>query len=377
MKKKKKTLPLLCCIIAFSMLYTGCGSQDKVSDTTTSDTQMDTPDSSQSETMPSEDEQSADSIVEESQETSAGGLIIPDYDYDEYIVADDGTPVLGYNIPIGWKKDPESTAKVAKFFKQIIVEENLSLAYSSAAYSWLSLINEGKDDFVSIEHPSVESPIGIFRIFTLNFVDAMDIQCAILSISEEEGVFVQFSYNENRPNFYQDSMELLLDDLFGEKKSPIEIPDNYEYYLQSSTGENILGVNLFDDVLYDSSLSNETYIDLYSHEHSINIFEYDAVAPLYIGSTNVLTSGYMEDIGEPTTIMYFTEKGSCNTVYGTAKLYDCKTEAYVSLDDDTIWTSYSEVALLRLNGTYIYISYSNIESDSTTNNIETILSKLF
>lgn len=382
MIKNKDRLTLLGSFLLLSFLCVGCNSQNTHSGTITS--QTDTTTSSQveanSDTESTEDILQAETIPEETPEKE-NGLLIPDYAYDEYLTvsAEDDTPILGYNIPIGFTKNADSKAKSAKLTKSGITEQSISIMYNNMTQYVLQKVEENNtEDCLISEQTPIETPVGTFRIFTFDNLDNTDRQYAILPVTEEEGVTIEIYYYEKGiPHFYQDSMDLLLTDLFSEKQSPVEIPADYEYYLHSYSEEPILGVNTVQGYHYSDSsspvsvsFSSDTY-----GESSIHIIEYDTMAPIYCGTTDTLTSGILPDTGEIANYYYYTEKGTFETPYGPAKLFDEKGD--INPGTGSTYTSYTEIALLRLNGSYILIKYSEIGSDVPTNNIETILSQLF
>lgn len=383
MKKTKNIIFLFSCMAFLIGSFTGCGSTKPISDSSLNSGNSGSP---TFEATVSDSTNSNETLSEDTQLTNTL-LIIPDYHYDEYLTvsADDNTPAVGYNIPVGWTS--ENKGVWTTISKAGITEQSFNIMFNQMSSIKLSEIENNADtEFITTEHSSVETPIGIFRIFTLDYIadNHMDAQYAIMPVTDEIGVTVYFSYTDGLPHFYQGTIDLLLLELFGQKQPPVEIPDSYQCYLQSHTGVNILGANPpegYKHSDYDSILSEYETILSFSPSDpnslsSISISEYDVMAPIYSGITDVLTWGWVPDTNEIANYEYYTEKGTYETPYGVAKLYDVKTDTNPALNP-YYQTHYTEIALLRLNGSYIQIIYNAETRDIPTNNIETILSQLF
>lgn len=370
--KKTKISILLSTFILLVLSPIGCGKQTTSTDNITTAESIVSP--SQAETI----DIISDAPTAESQENTDNGLIIPDYDYDEYLTAslDDTTPTLGYNIPLGWQKNADSFPKFVTLSQDGNREQAIELAYNNSVPLLKNLEAGNIGNHTVTELSPVETPLGTFRIFNLTSPEenVSNMQYALLPVTEEDAVFIAIYYSYGNPHFYQDSMKLLLADLFDKKQSPIEIPTDREYYLQTDSGENILGMNLIEGFLYDSSTSHEdnTYIGFYAPEYqnhycTITAYVYNGIASVYSGTTDKVE---LKSRGEVLFTNYYAEKGTCETIYGTAKLYN------ESSEDNSFE---NEVAVLRLNGKYIMIHYQERDANYDTvesDNISSILAQL-
>lgn len=161
------------------------------------------------------------------------------------------------------------------------------------------------------------------------------------------------------------------------KEEIIEVPDGYEYYLKDSAGEKVLGFNLPED--YSVEFVSGAMASLYSNSNTDRI--YLSTAPemqgIYDGLSDTDSFELTDEEGNVETYeSTYIEKGTYETLYGIARLYDDTTYAKKV---DFECTLYSQIALIKVNEKYYSISYSYDEADypNPAHDITWVLQQLF
>lgn len=157
----------------------------------------------------------------------------------------------------------------------------------------------------------------------------------------------------------------------------ITIPDDLEQYLKDGTGENILGFNLPED--YSVEFVSGAMASLYSNSNGdwLYLSTSPEMQDIYEGGTDIKASEYTDEEGNVETYnMTYTEMGTYETIYGVASLYEEITEVK-KVDFET--TLHSQIALLKVNGKFIEISYAYDSDDypNPTHDITWVLQQLF
>lgn len=302
---------------------------------------------------------------------------LSDISYEEYLSDENGQPTLGYNIPGGWQKNEgeESNSHVV-LSKDGKWYQSIEIFCSDVACSILSELENKSDKYVVTEEASYESPIGTFRIFYQDYVaeNYADSRFAILILDEHLGIAVRVNYTQYESFIF--TMDTLLDTLFGEMKTEIAIPDNYEYYLQEKDGSNIFGVNALEGYTYydNTDFMEADYIsdiNFYTNNNAnmIRIYQNLKLYQIYQGISDFYQYDSLDGDGDK---FIYSEKGTMDTIYGTVKLYDAKGEVSNGLGETR--EDIYEAAILEVNGAYITIEYreenGTIKSDEIKNIVE-------
>lgn len=406
MRRKKLLIGLN---LVMMMLLSACGNtaeavEEEIQETTaTTETEVESKGGSEEESISSEnenlEEDMTDTVVAEE------ALQIPDINYDDYIFDEEGNKILGYNIPEGYIVDEESSSKHIKRFLEEGTDnspfefwvnipktiEDLE-EYTNGKEIHESELNDGTIRKYTIEEiQSVQTPYGEFQVFNKDNIEEkegerlLDSVIAILPIDKERGIMVRYdTYFETEElnsylPVYNGTMEDLLMDLFDEKEveEKIEIPNNYEMYLENDNGEKLFGFNLPDEFQKSNSSYGESAypgISFGNGSASLSIFEEKGM--LSFVNTGKLVS-WKEDN------YTYEEKGIVDSLYGAIHLYDvtikCTGYEYengIEGEGKQVESTLDEEqAIVEINGHCIVISYSEY-GDNKTNKIESIVKEM-
>lgn len=357
--KRKINLSKMTLLLLSSLLLTACGSSEATSSSVESS--LATNESDTVSTAPAETPVSTDA----SDESSA----FPRPDYDSWLVDADGNKLWGYYAPVGFIRNEEYCYdRIAYYARDGKSVSGINIIYSpdddERWKNWYetdipdeSLYNNDSEDiFVTASaNGTIETPYGIFKDYLLiderrNYPNS---EIAFLSLPSGGCIEVRFSVSkwEYEPSVYRGSMEYLLKILTYEKPEKIVISDSYENYLVDATGEKIWGCNTLPDVSVDNSPLDLTslgnIIHMENNQFTISIRENHQLLPIYELNESELAIG--EDPYSNIFYAKFTYKEEIETIYGTAKLYE-------EHDSDTDATL--EAAIFKINGRFIYVSYS-------------------
>lgn len=357
--KRKINFSKMTLLLLSSLLLTACGSSEATSSSVESS--LATNESDTVSTAPAETPVSTDA----SDESSA----FPRPDYDSWLVDADGNKLWGYYAPVGFIRNEEYCYdRIAYYARDGKSVSGINIIYSpdddERWKNWYetdipdeSLYNNDSEDiFVTASaNGTIETPYGIFKDYLLiderrNYPNS---EIAFLSLPSGGCIEVRFSVSkwEYEPSVYRGSMEYLLKILTYEKPEKIVISDSYENYLVDATGEKIWGCNTLPDVSVDNSPLDLTslgnIIHMENNQFTISIRENHQLLPIYELNESELAIG--EDPYSNIFYAKFTYKEEIETIYGTAKLYE-------EHDSDTDATL--EAAIFKINGRFIYVSYS-------------------
>lgn len=293
----------------------------------------------------------------------------PRADYDSWLVDADGNKLWGYYAPVGFIKNEEySSDRTAYYARDGIDIAGINIIYfpddDERWKNWYetdipdeSLYNyDSEDIFITASaNGTIETPYGVFKDYLLTDErkDYSDSEIAFLSLPDGGCIEVRYGISkwEYNPFVYRGSMEYLLKILTYEKPETIIISDSYENYLVDANGEKIWGCNTLPDVSVDNSpldlASLGNIIHMENSQFTISIQENHQLLPIYELNESELAIG--EDPYRNTFYAKYTFKEEIDTIYGTAKLYE-------EHDSDTNATL--EAAIFKINGRYIYVSYS-------------------
>lgn len=154
-----------------------------------------------------------------------------------------------------------------------------------------------------------------------------------------------------------------------------EIPEGCDYYLESSTGVKLLGANTpegFEDLRSTPRLL--LWID---GDENISVTTSSSHKDIFEGlASNISGENELTVNGEETTFSYsedYSEKGTYDTIYGQAHLYDLVSTEQYSGEEATLM--YGEMAILLIKGEYVTINYYFV--DEHTHDIVWVLQQLF
>ncbi len=155
-------------------------------------------------------------------------------------------------------------------------------------------------------------------------------------------IFLSIIYPDQEKNV--NDLTEVVGQLF-EKVDQMELPDNFEQYLKSADGENLIGYNVPEG--YElSSESSDASSQTVTYKKGEEEF-YLSTCPLGSGMDGLYETGeYSSDY------MEYTEKDSVETAYGIVKFYE-------ELNKLTDITLRNEVALVKFKGEIYKLSYMN------------------
>lgn len=358
---KTKRLNLLPLFLFCVILFTACNQNETLPSPS--------PEGNSTELKESDTTTSVSSDDAEPVNVSDDIASFPAADYDSWLTDKDGNKLWGYYAPIGFiKNDDYSSERIAYYARDGKSVSGINIIYSpdddERWKNWYetdipneSLYNNDSEDiFVTASaNGTIETPYGIFKDYLLiderrNYPNS---EIAFLSLPGGGCIEVRFgvSKQEYAPFDYRGSMEYLLKILTYEKSEPVAISDSYENYLVDATGEKIWGCNTLPDVSVDNSPLDLTslgnIIHMKNNQYTVSIRENHQLLPIYELNESELAIG--EDPYSNIFYAEFTYKEEIETIYGTAKLYE-------EHDSDTGATL--ETAIFKINGRYIYVSYS-------------------
>lgn len=161
------------------------------------------------------------------------------------------------------------------------------------------------------------------------------------------------------------------------EREVVEVPEGYEYYLTGGLGKNVLGFNVPEDYSVDFVINAVGSLYCNSNTDTIAMSLANAWKDIYEGVTDTYVEETLdeEENVESTTTSTFVAKGTQDTIYGSAHLYDettyCKYEKYD-------FTMHEQVAIIKVNGDYIRISSHDGENYPTSaHDITWVLQQLF
>ena len=397
MKRKIKKTALLC-LTLLATTIAGCGQQAASSGASTAENIQTVKQAGETSATESEGDSSLADTEQESSPLSSP------ISYEEYITDENGNPVLGYNIPLGWHKDETDTVGEAQLytfrhstsFDPLENAQTLTISTGEIASYWYGFLLDDIEGRIVAEETSYASPIGTFHIFhqewTSETAAVKGHRFAVLTLDDDSHILVEsiaYDIDNNDPTYYtyHDSMEDILEKLFGEKtaETKISIPENYTYYIKTKSGDNLFGVNVPEGYERVTSFLNDSIDRSSVYDYSILLTDSDSsdneiTVAINYDAISVYDNQRNEIQYSDTYKTEYTQKGELNTIYGPAKLYDTETTFSYTIDgEDGIFTSstYAECALIKLNGTCFEITYYNIfKFGDRTDEISDILDQL-
>lgn len=299
---------------------------------------------------------------------------IPDVGYEATISDENGNVLFAYYVPIGWEntKGPAYADYASAEVKHIVEEYSPHTVdiecWKNKGYVELydtGVVNsrylDTSDGQVYTYEGEADTPYGTFKFYHLHEPDdfVYDRELAIYKLNEKWCVVYSISLGDFMRDaaygYLKDSVELTL----MESKEAIEIPQDYEYYLEGMNGEKILGFNIPDNMEIGDWTDSDQKIWL---DNTTGSFRKICLEEITYYQTLPIYGKYDFDYE-------FKKMGSVETIYGTADLY-----AYIDGESKRYC---EEAAILNVNGHYIEILYRT-GGESYTGDLENILnSELF
>lgn len=162
----------------------------------------------------------------------------------------------------------------------------------------------------------------------------------------------------------------------GAKEVISEIPEGCDYYLESSRGVKLLGAHTPEG--FEDSGSYSAYLIWNGTDETIGVSADDRYKDIYDGIT---TEDSFEGIWDVfngkenvpyTCTIKYTEKGTYDTIYGTARLFEEVT--IFEEPDEEPTPMYSEIAIIKIKGEYVHIAITFREKE---HDITWVLQQLF
>lgn len=150
----------------------------------------------------------------------------------------------------------------------------------------------------------------------------------------------------------------------------IDIPRDYETYLLDGANGKIIGYNIPDNWTEETFVVNYASYNIADTRERIVIEANNYFKEIYEGT---ITERKIDDSDFPMNCSY-TLKGTLNTPYGEAKIFDVKV---VSSIDTTIFETFYEQALLNVNNKIISIQDEYAGGEKSQENIENIITQMF
>ena len=357
-KRKNAIVLLAVMVMLIAALVTACGTKETIAEETQELSTDTAPETMQL------DETQAQAPAEE--------FSFPDMGYDEWFTDDAGNKLWGYQTPLGFvKKEEYSGNRRAVYFRggeQKYEGEFEVCCFEDKDGKWKKWYEDGEvnpdaydaENTTIIENGTIITPYGTFKDYILddNRETYQDSEIAFLYLPTGQYVEIRIGLSGWT---YEGSMKHLLDILTGEKQEQIEISDVYENCLCAETGEKILGFHTPEGYkLGDNDTDN--IIRLEGGIKSISIYEFNEVTKVYEDGDKEILMGYQSN--DDPIYTHYDYKEEIDSAYGTIKFYETKTDSF-----DTAY----EEAILRVNGRYILLSYSDFDSDAYSGKLKEIV----
>lgn len=299
---------------------------------------------------------------------------IPDMGYEATLKDEDGNVLFAYYVPLGWLND-DSPAYGDYVSTKLVREvegiwgQQVDLACRKNK-GYVELYDTGRVNSQYLDtadgqsytyEGEAETPYGTFKFFHLHEPDeyVSDRELAIFKLNDKWCVVYSIALGEfmydTAYGFLKNTVEMTL---LGKEKM-VNIPQDYEYYLEGMNGEKILGFNIPDNMEIGDWTDSDQKIWL---DNTTGSFRKICLEEITYYQTLPIYGKYNFDYE-------FKKMGSVETIYGTADLY-----AYIDGESKRYC---EEAAILNVNGHYIEILYRT-GGEIYTGDLENILnSELF
>lgn len=353
-----------------AMVLTGCGSQKNES---------------------AESEQTQEAVAEETteEETEAEKIEVSfeEMNYNAFLKNEAGEEVVGFHIPFGWGVENQDEDSA------FLTEGNYSSNYVSISYvpknraQNPSIYSDMPDSFLTVNDDGAydeyydayeieyigegKCPYGkVYKyIETITDTNTAGEKYTYYELNglieyKEEMIFVSTSIDETEE---KDKANDILDDtlqmLFDPQDEAEEIPEGYEYYLETEDGTKLLGYHMPEGWQFSEFENSQSFaMTIWIEGKSISLQwlygdfanDYEELYETGKELNPYDSEGYIQE--------YQTElKDEVDSPYGTIKIYDMMTH-YVHPDG---WEGdgREEIGLFKWNGQLFWIYYSDANRD--------------